>query len=523
MSKVVVGEVMPELPEDGFLPEMLEQLPVEDYIPVLIGEHEAQLVSTAVSKGSETVSTKYRVARFRGRAMIEIYEPFPHFVPLHKERFDKIAYELLGGMTRSRMGDVFSYLGNVAEDLTDMEDFICFGISNVGVDGKVQNWSEFGATSVWDMEAIDIRSDVLPADCVWRSPYAKLAYLPEGSPYRGRIEFIMQLAGNNEGLYDDIMQSLAPLVMRTKPDGVIWWVGDGANGKSTLMDAIYKIFPGQLSSINVKRLSDGRDTPSLNGTLANVVKESSEGRIEDTEIYKSIGTHENFRVHKFHSQDDIEIRGNLHHIFSANQIPSFNDKGYSARRRTFIIPFKQRFESDPGFEKRTFTPEFFGQLVMEICRYARKLKDQGYRYKWSAATLNTKADYDAEANNAEQYTQEIIDQGVVAFTSFNPVRIDYENWCADQGYVPLGIGNLRHAISAVGFERTSVRANDGSTKQYRLRNFGSTTVMPIGMGRPGLFTVVGFQKQADETMPPEFVEPVPKPVEAKKLILNNRW
>jgi hypothetical protein len=341
----------------------------------------------------------------------------------------------------------------------------------------------------------------------------------------------MSLAGNDSGLYDDIMQSLAPLVMDKKPDGVIWWVGDGANGKSTLMDAIYRIFPGQLASLTVKGLVDGRDAPMLNGVLANVVKESSEGRVDDTERYKAIGTHEGFRVHKFHSQDDILIRGNLHHIFSANSVPIFNDKGWSARRRTFVVPFKQVFQSDPTFEERTFTPEFFGELIMEMCRYARKLRDQGYRYKWSAQTLGAKEEYDTEANNAEEYGRELINEGVVAFESFRPLRIDYENCCADNGYTPLGATNLRKAMYALSFERISVRTDiDGpsTVKMYRLGAVSSNApLQTFKISRPGLYTAEGFTSDTTPTtvVPENFPEDnFETPEEPQReSILKGRW
>jgi phage/plasmid-associated DNA primase len=326
-------------------------------------------------------------------------------------------------------------------------------------------------------------------------------------------------------VYDDIMQSLAPLVMDQKPDGVIWWVGNGANGKSTLMEAIYRIFPGQLSSLTVKSLTDGRDTPRLNGTLANVVKESSEGRIDDTEIYKAVGTHEDFTIHKFHSQDTMTIRGNLHHIFSGNAVPTFNDKGWSARRRTFIVPFVQRFHSDPNFEARTFTPELFADLVAEMCRYAVRLRDQGLRYKWSAATLAAKAEYDVEANNAEEYAREIIQQGVVGFESFNPLRIDYENWCADQGYVPLGINNLRKAVNSSGFERRSIKSEGGRiSKLYLIPTVKPGEFEASGMGRPGMYIVQGFVRP--ETPPvPDFHEPddAPEPPVAPVSNSRGKW
>lgn len=486
-------------------------------------ENEGRKLSV-IEASAKQIADIMPIARFRGRPIILIERPFPHFEPLHKEKFEQLAYPRIGGVTRSRISDLFAFMAATATDFTGSDHLIMFGL-----EGKDHQ--------IWDMRELKW-VDAEPNQAIWRSQYAPVEITMDDP-----LEFVMQLAGGDQELYDDIFQSLAPLVMEKKPDGVIWWVGDGANGKSTLMDAIYKIFPGQLSSINVKRLTDGRDTPSLNGTLANVVKESSEGRIDDTEIYKAIGTHENFRVHKFHSQDDMEIRGNLHHIFSANSIPAFNDKGFSARRRTFIVPFRERFASDPTFEKRVFQPEMFGRLIAEMCRYAQKIRDQGYRYKWSAITLSAKEEYDTEANSAEEYAKTLIADGAVGFESFNPVRIDYENWCADNGYVPLGVGNLRRAVQAAGFERMTARIEGGGTaKRYKLPNVDARDMVTFSLGRPGFYTATGFRpaapEPADATVPsfheprePQDIEeaPSPRPLQASPPeaksgdIIGGKW
>lgn len=466
-----------------------------------------ELVSkpSIIEAQARNIFRAYQVISFNNRAMYLVGEPFPHYIPFTKERFDKVAYNLMPGLGRSRVSDIFADVCNRAEDLTHNGHLILFGDRERLVDEKTQR------AVVWDSELVSA-TGYEPELCVWRSPYCQY----KAEAYDGPIEFVMQLAGGDADLYDDIMQSLAPIVMDKKPDGVVWWIGDGANGKSTLMDAIYHIFPGQLSSLTVKNITDGRDTPNLNGNLANVVKESSEGRIEDTQNYKSIGTHEDFTVHKFHSQEPITIKGNMHHIFSGNSIPVFNDKGFSARRRTFIIPFNERFVSDPGFEARTFTDEFFSRLVTEICVYAKRIKDQGYRYKWSAKTLGAKAEYDTEANNAENYAAELIREGVVGFDNFASIRMDYENWCREEGQVPLGVGNMRHALQTAGFERISVRQGDGTSKAYRLPNFSESALEQLSMGRPGLFTIQGFRVK------PPVVIPDFKPQETSSII-GSKW
>jgi hypothetical protein len=452
-------------------------------------------VSFIIKKATEVEGAGLKIIRFRNRAMVLLTSPYSHYVPLRRELFDNLIYPILGGVSRSTMSDVFAYISNTALDMSEAEGRIGFGL---GEDAKV-----------WDMNKLVWRESAI--ETVWRSPYAPV----KGSE---RIQFILDLAGGDEGVYDDILQSLAPLVMNRKPDGVIWWVGDGANGKSTLMDALYRIFPGQLASITVKRLVDGRDTPSLNGILGNIVKESSEGRVEDTEIYKAVGTHENFRVHRFHSQDDIEVMGNVHHIFSANLIPTFNDKGYAARRRTFIIPFREHFESNPAFEATVFTPELFGRLIAEICKYAAKLGARKHRYVWSGVTVEAKADYDSEASNAEEYVKGLRQQGVVAFDSFAPMRIDYENWCAEHGFVPLGLTNLRRAFKAHRFERTSRYVGEFARQNiYKLPETAGAELLPMGMSRQGMYTAPGFEGAYLEPV----VEEPAKP--EQKSLLDGNW
>lgn len=495
-----------------------------DYMPSpgAVEQQQAETDIKAVGvvyAGAMVLMEREQFGRFRNQCMLMVTTPYPHYIALNKELFDQIGYDNLGGVTRSRLADIYAYVKAKAEDLSSEADHILFGVDHRQVEITADTDVAALMTHkprVWDMDSLSWVM-AFPEDMpkyVWRSPhFAIKPHDDKPTP----IPFIMSLAGGDQGVYDDIMQSMAPMMMKKKPDGVIWWVGDGANGKSTLMDALYRIFPSQLASLTVKALTDGRDTPYLNGRLANIVKESSEGRIEDTEIYKAVGTHENFTVHKFHSQEPLTIHGNMHHIFSANAIPTFNDKGFSARRRTFIIPFNQVFRSDPLFEEKTFTAEMFGQLISEMARYAVRLRQQGYRYKWSATTLAAKAQYDTDANNAEVYTKYLIDGGVVAFDGFDNIKRDYDNWCATNGFNPLGILNVRRAVNALGFERQThtdkINGAVSQSKKYKLPVAMGQSLSAAGGWREGLYTIPGFQPEPEvdvKTAVPDFAEP-PEP------------
>lgn len=271
-------------------------------------------------------------------------------------------------------------------------------------------------------------------------------YNPDPAHTTQVLTYLRQLAAGDPKLAKDYLYAIAPLFLERKPTGIIWFVGDGANGKSSLINLVYRLLGPHLASLTVSAIEDGRDTPRLNGRLGNVCRESSESRIEDTERYKTLGTHEDFEVHKFHSQDSVTINGNIHTIMNANNIPVFADKTDGTRRRTIIVPFPATFRDDPTFEDRTFTPEFISSFLHLLLEAANDIANQGYTYPWSKATRTAKEEYDSDVNSAEAFLRHLQQQKVVAFDNYRMLRIRYENWCADQGYVALGSTSLKRVM-----------------------------------------------------------------------------
>lgn len=413
---------------------------------------------------------KNRIARFKGATIIE---EDGKWVDLTSDRFAEACYKNFGdGLTKSAVSDLEHLFRTTAPDMSDKAHFIAFD------------------SAVWDTRTLDWTDSIASEDCVYRIPY-------QPRPQVSRIPFIMDLACGDEGVYDDIMQSVAPIIMDKKPTGVIWYLGGGANGKSTLVHLLYKIFGPYLTEITVKQLEDERDTPQLNGKLANICKESSEGFVEDTRTYKSIGTHESFSVHKFHSQDMVEIEGNVHHIFSANNIPTFGDKSYGARRRTLVIPFNNRFTPDETFEDKTFTKEFIERFVGELIKYAGILKKARYEYSFSKITTQMKEKYDTEANTAQTYADDLVASDVVGFVNFHVLEVDYQNWCSDNGYKSSSINVLRRAMDEKGFQRRSARDDNGRAMKVYLKGMSAYKDLIRVSGRLGLLQLPDSGKELD--------------------------
>lgn len=390
----------------------------------------------------QKMAETYDIINFKGRTLIKQHAS-PYYVPMTSDEFAKCAYALYPGLLIGQIRELEHKFRAQAPDHTEFAHLVGMG------------------PNAWDTKKLAL----IPATGkeVFRATLTPSA-LTDSTYQRTRAwKYMLELSEGDPELAWDMLQGLAPLFMHKKPTGVIWFIGEGANGKSALMNAMYRIIGHHLCSMTVAAIEDGRDSPRLNGTLGNICRESSEGKVEDSEKYKALGTHEPFETHKFHSQDTITITGDLHHVFNANNIPIFNDKTMGARRRTLVIPFPARFEDNPTFEDETFTPKFLADLLALTLMATHIIRDNHYKYRFGAATLEAKSQYDAEVNSAEAYLNHLRANKVKAYSSYRMLMMSYQAWCANEGFVPLGVTNLKRVMNTKGMvERRRVRLETGS-------------------------------------------------------------
>lgn len=398
---------------------------------------------TIKAKQAKAITQKYRIVRFRGAVLYRAKEGWE---PLSYDEFARICYDIHGaGIRQTQIKDLQHLFFTSSDDLTQYAHYIAMP------DGRV-----------WNMKKLKFSNDVAHEDCVYTT-----AVVPtEGNTHRKWLE---EVTKGDTDLADDIIKAIAPVFMHKKPFGIFWFLGNGANGKSTALKSLYAIFGSEapythnrwFSQLTVKQIEDERDTPMINGKLGNICLESNDGHVKDTGGYKNLAEHSTFNVHKFNSQDGVQVDGNIHTIFNANNIPTFADKTQGVRRRTFTIPFKASFAQDSTFDEKLFAKEgFLSDLLGEILRTTTEIKKAGYSYNFSTATLKAKEDYDEEVNTAETYFEELVQTEVWGFTNFTQLTKDYQNWCDERSYTALGKKAIAHAAKIVGYERKSFRTED---------------------------------------------------------------
>lgn len=418
---------------------------------------------------AKTISNKYRIVRFRGAVL---YRANDGWEPLSFDEFARICYQVHGaGIRQTQIKDLQHLFFTSSDDLTKYAHFVAIP------DGRV-----------WNMKTLKFTDRVAPEDCI----YTTAINPGEGNSHRKWLE---EVTLGDKTLADDIIKAIAPVFMHKKPFGIFWFLGNGANGKSTTLKALYAIFGSDapythnrwFSQLTVKQIEDERDTPMINGKLGNVCLESNDGHVKDTGGYKNLAEHSTFSVHRFNSQDGVQVDGNVHTIFNANNIPTFADKTQGVRRRTFTIPFKASFPQDSTFDERLFAKEdFLPDLLGEILRTTVDIKKNDYSYDFSEQTLKAKEDYDEEVNTAETYFEELLKTEVWGFTNFTDLNKDYQRWCDERSYTGLGKKSIAHAAKIVGYERRSFKIEGKLMTRYVCEDWDPQELLELNQ-RWGMF------------------------------------
>lgn len=154
--------------------------------------------------------------------------------------------------------------------------------------------------------------------------------------------------------------------------------GSGSNGKSTVLNMLKKFIGEEnLSTVELKKLSDPFLTAELEHKLANIGDDIDPKEITDTGTIKKLFTGESMTVQRKY-QDPFILKNYAKMIFSCNTLPRILDKTYGMYSRLMLIPFTATFSADdedfdPFIEEKVTTDEALSYLLNIGLRGLRRL------------------------------------------------------------------------------------------------------------------------------------------------------
>lgn len=160
--------------------------------------------------------------------------------------------------------------------------------------------------------------------------------------------------------------------------------GDGANGKSTILDMIKELIGhSNYSSIPLDKLSNKFSTAELEHKLANIGDDINDIVIKDNGTIKQLISGKSIQVER-KNERPFDMTPYATQIFSCNEMPKTFDKSVGFYRRFILIPFRARFtvndkDYDPLIKEKITTPTALSYLLNKsLDGYQRLRKNKGF-------------------------------------------------------------------------------------------------------------------------------------------------
>lgn len=250
-------------------------------------------------------------------------------------------------------------------------------------------------------DQIDLKTPALPADKVYdirlkngvlrngqfidieSDDFTPYYISEEYDPDTPSIEIVDEYIDNltdHDSDYRQFFEEILGYVLFTNPEEIrlmskfFFFVGDGGNGKGTLLQILKGIYGGDenISSNDIEQLSDERYLNTMVGKLANLGDDVRDKPIDDEKmkILKNISTADTVSIRRLYENSfTASISATL--IFTTNHILKSFEKGESYKRRVVWCPMYGK----PKSKSRTFITDL---TTDEALRYWVKIIVEGY-------------------------------------------------------------------------------------------------------------------------------------------------
>lgn len=353
---------------------------------------------------------------------------------------EKAMIKHIPGLTRNKRNEVFAYLELIAEEkeLSNI-DYIVLnnGLYNIKNDTLTDFTPEY------------IAKNKVPVN-----------YNP--GIYHEPMDKTLNKIACNDGQLRMLLEEMIgyTLLRRNELGKTFILIGQGSNGKSTLLDVI-KHFLGDdnISSISLEELGQRFKTAELYGKLANIGDDISSRYMEDNAIFKKLVTGETVNVER-KGKDPFDFNNYSKLIFSANEMPRINDTSDGLMRRLVIVPFNAKFSKDdpdfdPFIKDKLLTNEAMEYLLnISIQGLKRVLQNRGFT-EVDSVTTEVK-EYEKRNNPVVAF----LDENEIEGEPTKEIHLRYSTWCYENGLKPLSRIQFSREVCKQGYKTKQERIDD---------------------------------------------------------------
>lgn len=268
-------------------------------------------------------------------------------------------------------------------------------------------------------------------------------------------------------------------------------VGEGGNGKSTVLELIRHLLGGEanVASYSLHSLTEDRFTvANIFGKLANFFDDLDTKAVENTGVFKSIVTGNPIKGEEkgkppFHFKPFARL------VFATNFMPRANDRSQGFFDRLMFMRFERRVRASQAeifkyHEVLAATPGLMPAMLARAVEGLRRLHDQrGFTKSKSCA--DSLEEYRRECNSAYDFLQENCTfEDPTAWTPKSDIYDNYKAWAKEAGrkfmserefnktVVGLNVVSVRHGAARGWRGIKFAYDSDIAQKSREVQNFG---------------------------------------------------
>lgn len=295
------------------------------------------------------------------------------------------------------------------------------------------------------------------------------------------LDWLAEMMQDRTELMDAVMDMMAYCLWPSYDDHVFaYFVGEGRNGKSTLLHIIQELVGrANYSAISISQLGSNRFAPAnLEGKLVNVSEESSGSDLsaEELNVIKDLSAGGEMQVER-KGQQPFNLRNTAKLIFSANKTPRFHEQGKAVRARLLVIPFEHTIPTpDANVEKKLLSevPQICSMLVARIQDNLRVNKGKFLVSRGGLAAANAQDKVLLAGNSVVEWAKENLESSVSLDDSKYIVVSEsysrYSHWAATNNYRPSNLNQfgymMTNAILPQGTLSKLVRVGGKAVRVY---------------------------------------------------------
>jgi putative DNA primase/helicase len=304
-----------------------------------------------------------------------------------------------------------------------------------------------------------------PTDYITKTTACSAA--PPGTPHPLWSAFLDRITAGNVELQQFLQRFFGyGLTGETSEHCFVFAYGTGANGKSTLINTIAKIFADYTTIADVGTFIASNherhptDVAKLHGARLVIAQETEKGRRWDETKIKTMTGGDKMTA-RFMRQDFFDFTPTFKLFVTGNHKPHLDTVDVAMRRRLLLVPFTVQI---PPEERDLDLPHKLEAEWPAILRWCIDgcLEWQRIGLAPPAIVTDATTAYFDDQDVVRQWLDECTTEAPFAFT---PVKTLFGSWrCEEQHLPPGNLKTLSEAIADRGFERKRRKAGYGFLK-----------------------------------------------------------